>query len=325
MERKILIGFSSHRVETLSWAEKFMQESQVIFLEEPENEILQRFLRDEISLEKYLKMKEFQFPVFAEKMAKIVKDLYQKGKEVLAVEPYLERVGRIYQLLEEGKEPSEILTHQELRKVYEIERKVTGALLDFYQASLGSDFKVLLEKVKIFSKFDAERFRLRDRLRAKAIIKMLPPSGKVYVEAGTIHLFLKKYLRAKLKNTWTVRSKYLLEDFVKGEKGRRWIYPPGELLTLRYIFKVKENEEIENLLSARSLIYILLIEKEERIPTEDNPFPHLREELQIIQKLNSFSLLDCSFIYPKLRFREREVALKIFENYYLDKFRKETS
>lgn len=319
MIKEILIGFSSHRVETLDLAEKIMQEADFIFLEEPQDKLLQKFLKNEISLNEYLESKDFQFPLFAERVAILVKKLYNRNKKIFAVEPYLESLQQIYQLLEEGKSPSKILENEKLKKVYQIENKVTGALLEFYKASLFSDFDTLLEKVKKFSKLDAERFRLRDEMRAEAIIKNLPSSGKIYIEAGTIHLYLKKCLKEKLKNDWVVRSKYLLEDFVKKKIGKRWLYPPGELLTLRYIWGAKENKKLENLLSARSLVYILLIEKEELLPTEHNPFPHLKEELRIIQELNLLSFSDCQILYHKLRFKKRKEALKIFKNYCLKK------
>ncbi len=316
MERIITIGFSPHRIETLYFAEKLMKEHDIVVLEEPHNEMFFSFLEDKIPLESYIENNDFWFPEFVKRASLILKNLYKQGKRILQIEPYLEKVLLIQKRLSEGDNLEEILQDKELKEVYEVEHKAIGKLLEFYQVSMGDDFLKIVEAVKTFSKADAERFRLRDRLRAKAILKILPEKGKVYIEAGTIHIYFKKLLHLYLGKTWKIRHKFLLEDYLKPIIGKAWLFPPGEILTLRYILKRKENQQIENLLSARSLIYIKVIPKEELVPSEKEPFPHLKKELKAIKMVNRLSFEDCKRLYKEIFFiKEPKLAFKVVKEF----------
>jgi len=312
----ITIGFSPHRVETLPFAEKLMNQHDIIILEEPPNTLFYKVLEEKISLEEYVKNTEFWFPGFTKESLKILRKFYKSGKKIFQIEPYLEKVALIQKELEEGKEIGEIIEDPELKEIYRVENQAIGKLLKYYEVSLSTDFEKIVEAVKEFSRADAERFRLRDYLRAKAIIKILPEKGKVYIEAGTIHIYFKKLLHIYLGRNWKISHKFLLENQLKPLIGKPWIFPPGELLTLRYILKRKENEEIENLLAARSLIYIKIIPKEELLPSAEEPFPHLKKELKAINMVNQLSFEDCAILYKKLFLvKESEKAEKIVEKF----------
>jgi len=316
MEKLITIGFSPHRIETLPFAEKLMKEHDYIVLEEPYNEMFFSFLKDKISLDEYLENNDFWFPNFIKKASLILKRLYQEGKKIFQIEPYLEKVILIQKKLAENEDLEELLKDQEIRKIYEVEHEAIGRLLEYYETSLGENFSKIVEAVKTFSKADAERFRLRDKLRATAILKILPERGKVYIEAGTIHIYFKKLLHLYLGKNWEIRHKFLLEDYLKPLTGKAWVFPPGEILTLRYILKRKEKEEVENLLAARSLIYIKIIPKEELFPSEEEPFPHVKRELKAIEMVNKLSFEDCEKLYKKIFFiKNPESALKIVEDF----------
>ncbi len=316
MERIITIGFSPHRIETLYFAEKLMKEHDIIVLEEPYNEMFFSFLEDKIPLETYLENNDFWFPEFIKRASLILKNLYKEKKKIFQIDPYLEKVSLIQKRISEEENLKNILQDEELKKVYEVEHKAIGKLLEFYQLSMGDDFLKIVEAVKTFSKADAERFRLRDKLRAKAILKILPEKGKIYIEAGTIHIYFKKLLHLYLGKAWKIRHKFLLEDYLKPIIGKAWLFPPGEILTLRYILKRKENQQIENLLSARSLIYIKIIPKEELVPSEKEPFPHLKKELKAIKMVNMLSFENCKRLYKELFFiKEPESALRVVEEF----------
>ncbi|MDF2953137.1 MAG: hypothetical protein OD816_000382 [Thermodesulfobacterium sp.] len=316
MERLITLGFSPHRIETLPLAEKLMKEHDIIILEEPYNELFFSFLENKISLETYVENNDFWFPNFVKRASLILKNLYNQGKKIFQIEPYLERVLLIQNKLAEGQTPEEILQDSKLKEVYHIENRAIGKLLDYYKTSLENNFSKIIEAVKVFSKADAERFRLRDKLRAKAILKILPERGKVYVEAGTIHIYLKKLLHIYLGKQWKIRHKFLLENYFKPLTGKSWIFPPGELLTLRYILKRKEDPQAENLLAARSLIYIKIIPKEELVPSEKELFPHANKELKAIQMVNKLSFNECATLYRELFFiKDPDKAKKVVENF----------
>lgn len=317
----ITIGFSPHRIETLSLAEKLMKKHDFIILEEPYNELFFSFLENKISLEEYLETVDSWFPNFVKYSSLILKNLYTQGKKIFQIDPYLEKLRIIQNKLVEGKTLQEILQDPELREIYEVENKVTGKLLNYYQTSLElNNFSKIIEAVKIFSQEDAERFRLRDKLRAEAILKILPEKGKVYIEAGTIHIYLKKLLHIYLGKEWKIKHKFLLEDYIKPLTGKPWLLPPGELLTLRYIFKRKENNLVENLLAARSLIYIKIIPKEELVSSEKELFPHANRELKALQMVNKLSFKDCEILYKELFFiKKSDEAEKIVEDFLKNK------
>lgn len=315
MHNEINIVFSSHRVEFLSSIYDWMEQSDIIILEEAPNEMFKKMLKEEISIEEYLEEEIFEFPEFSYRFYEILKKLYRSGKEIIQIEPYMERLLKIYALFSEGKMPDDIEKISELKEVYEVEKRATKELIDFYEASISSPFSEIIERVKKFARADAERFRLRDTLRANAIVNSLPEKGKVFIEAGAIHQYLGKLLFERLANHCKINKVFSLENKVKEITGKRWLFPAGDILTLRYIFKKRENEEWENLLSARSLIYIMLIEKEEILPDEKNKTPHLIDEIEVIRMVNRLSFNDCERLYREIRFRSKEKARKIVSNF----------
>ncbi len=318
MQSQITVAFSPHRIETLPFAQKLMNEHDIIILEEPPNPLFQKFLENQLSLEEYIKNTDFWFPSFIKESLKLLLDLYKKGKKILQVEPYLEKITYIQKELEKEKHIDEIINTEELKKIYQVENNAIGKLLKYYEMSLKGDFHEIVEAVKAFSKADAKRFRLRDKLRAKAIIKLLPEKGKVYIEAGTIHVYFKKLLHIYIGTSWKIYHKYLLGEVIRSLTGKIWIFPPGELLTLRYILKRKEDKQIEDLLAARSLIYIKVIPKEELVPDSKEPFPHLKRELKAIQIVNTLSFEDCAVLFKKMFFiknyKEAWNVLKRYKN-----------
>lgn len=319
MPDEINIVFTSHRVEFLPSMTKFMEQSDVIILEEAPNEGFTKMLKREISIEEYLEDEIFEFPKFSYSFYEILQDLYTKEKVILQIEPYMARLLKIYDMFSEGKKPEDIEAKPELNEVYEIEKRATKELIDFYEASISKSFIEIIEIVKRFAKVDAQRFRLRDKLRADAIISLLPKKGKVFIEAGAIHQYLSKVLSKKLTDCCKVNKVFSLEDKIKELTNKRWLFPPGDILTLRYIFEKKENEDVENLLSARSLTYIMLIEKEEMLPDEQNKFPHLLDEIEVVNLVNKLSFNDCEMLYRKIRFKNKDKAREIVSNFVLSK------
>lgn len=235
MEQQITIVFSSHRVETLPILEKIMRQSDVIILEEAPNVLFEKMLKGEISIEDYLIEEMFDFPNFSFQFFRILQSLFKEDKRILQIEPYMERLLHIHNMFLEGRTPKDVELNPELNEVYAIEKKASKALIDFYEISINSNFQEVVEAVKVFAKADAERFRFRDILRAEGVLKSLPDKGKVFIEAGAINQYFKKYLCKKLKHL-SISTVFTLEEIVKNITGKRWIFPPGDILTLRYIW-----------------------------------------------------------------------------------------
>lgn len=315
MLNEINIAFTAHRVEFLPSMIDFMKKNDIIILEEAPNSNFQRMLKGEMSIDSYIEEELFDFPQFSYHFYENLQALYKKGKIIIQIEPYIERLIKIYNIFSEGKEPKDIEKYPELREVYEAEKKATKELINFYEASISKSFDEIIESVKRFAKADADRFRLRDYLRAEEIINKLPKEGKILIEAGAIHQYLRKIISLRLNKLYRVKGIFLLQNKIRKLTGKIWLFPPGDILTLRYIFNKKENKEWENLLSARSLIYILLIEKDEMLPSKTNKFPHLMDEIEVIKFIGKLSFDDCKNLYFQLRFLNKEKRKKFIARY----------
>lgn len=299
----------------IPFANRLMEDHDVIFTEEAPDPNFYAMLDRKISIRKYLNDGDSGFPEFSQRMYKLLRDLHRKGKVVLQIEPYMEKLMNIHEMFFDGKEPSDVLKIPGLREVYESEKNATGALLHFYESSLRNSFQNVIDAVKNFAHADAERFRLRDTMRAKAIAGALPKNGRVYIEAGAVHTYLEKALRLLLRMRREIKSLFLMEPVVKELTGAVRVIAPGDILTERYISRKKRNDELESLLSARSLIYIQLLEKEEMIPSRSEKTPHIKDDIRAAELVNKLSLAQCEELYKKIRFVNCKQALEIVQKH----------
>ena len=99
------IGFSTHRLESLPFAQKEMAQHKAVVLEEPPSLTLAAVLRGEAEVEEYLWELEAEFPEFGIRQLEILQELWQQGKAILQVEPYLERLVEIHELFAEDTSP----------------------------------------------------------------------------------------------------------------------------------------------------------------------------------------------------------------------------
>jgi hypothetical protein len=294
------IGFSTHRLESLPFAREEMARHQAIVLEEPPSPTLAQVLGGEAAVEDYLWEMDAEFPEFGRNQLEILRDLWQQGKAIFQVEPYLERLVEIHELFARDTSPAEVMARAELNDVYQMERETSAALLGFYQLSLQAPFGQVVESVKNFARRDATRFRLRDTMRAKALAELAGSFETIYVEAGHMHLALPGELHRRLNGKAKVKSRFLLEAVARRRSSRPRVFGPGDDLTFCHLFHRPLTLDHETLLAARSLIYIKLLSKDE-IPADDSPTPHLDEELRLSELVGHLTYADCEMLYPRLK------------------------
>lgn len=314
----ITLGLSSHRIDLLDFVQEEMEGHDIILLEEPPHPDFDRMLRGQISVEEYVADLETAFPEYSKMMCIILRDLYKKGKVIEQVEPYLETLQKIHEMLAHGKSMDEILQFSQEREVYLSENKATKALLDYYSKSMAGIFETVVEAVKKFAKADSQRGRLRERMRAKAIVdKVWKERGNIYIEAGYLHFPMFTYLKKGLGNTIKIRVVFLQRGPIRKLTGKsiRQILSPGDILTLRYALGKRQDQALENLLAARSLIYIKLISQDE-IPSTHSQFPHTEEEIKLNDLLKLLSYEDCKILFKQIRFLERKEAKTAVESYF---------
>lgn len=310
----ITVGFSSHRLEVLPAALKEMAVHDAVVLEEAPEPDFPEFLAGKLTAARYLEDKEVEFPEFSRRQLKGLRELYRQGKAVLQVEPYLERLLKIHRLLAKGVSREEVEFREEFREIYAAEREAGGALLRFYAAAPVAPFPQVVARVRDFARADAARFRLRDELRARALAPLSHHYPRIYVEAGYIHLYLIKCLVRELQGKARLRPRFLLAGPSLTAIRRPRPLGPGDLLTLHYIFGVTTSPATENLLAARSLIYIKLLEKEELAPGR-HPQPHLHDEIRAWRLTNRLAYKDCATLYPQIRTIGPEAAVALVTDY----------
>lgn len=75
---------------------------------------------------------------------------------------------------------------------------------------------------------------------------------------------------------------------------------PGDILTLHYALGHNPPESLSDLLAARSLIYIKMIEKEELLQGS-SPTPHCEDEVRINRIVDTLNLDECAILFNKIR------------------------
>ena len=310
----LAIGFSSHHVEALPFIHLQMKRHQIIVLEEPPSPNFAEMLKGAIPIDDYMMELDSGFPEFGGQMCALLKELHREGKLILQVEPYLERLLQIHELLASGKAAEEISRRVEFREVYEAEKRATGALISFYAVSTAGAFSAVVEAVKVFARADAFRLTLRERLRAKAIGSLYRPGESMYVEAGYIHYPIYRYLRQEMGKGPEIKVVYLLAPVIKKLKGKRRNMGPGDILTLHYVFHNNVREEMVDLLAARSLIYIKLIDKEELLPGKSGT-PHIEDEIEVNRLVDRLDFNQCRELFQRIRLSKRQQAVEITQEY----------
>ncbi len=299
--RKLLtIGYSTHRPESLPFAERLMEKHDAIFLEDPETPGFESMLKSEVSVEEYLMATDTEYPEFGRRLCRVLRRQYGKAKRILQVEPFIDELLGIHEFFADGGAPGQIAPGTPRFEVYMAEKRATGRLLEFYKASVDGDFEENVRAVMAFASADAARFRLRDRMRAAAIARLAGGFSSVYVEAGEIHAGLFKQLRLRMSMETRIAPTFLLAPVYRELSGKRHIFGPGDILTLRYVFHPGANGPDLRLLAARSLLYSKLLEKEEIIDAAE-PHPHTRNEIETIRKAGSLTMEDCETIFPAIR------------------------
>jgi len=69
-----------------------------------------------------------------------------------------------------------------------------------------------------------------------------------------------------------------------------------------------------DLLAARSLIYIKLIEKEELLPGESRT-PHIEDEIEVNRLVDRLNFNQCRELFQQIRLSKREQAVEMAREY----------
>jgi hypothetical protein len=299
--QQVSVGLSLHRPEMIPLISEAMRRPEAIFLEEPPAPGFDQMIQGELSVDDYLLPIEVEYPAFSRDMCCLQRELHAEGKKIYQVEPFIESLLSIHEFFADGHKPDDLTKNSIHFYVYRAERAATGALLAYYQTVGTGTFEKAIEAIIRFARADAARFRLRDSLRAQALVSLVQEYPSSYIESGLIHYQLWRLLRDRLPSHVRVQPLFLADAALKsmGEKGH--LYGPGDQLTLLYIFHPTISQpDWEKLLAARSMIYSKILEKQE-LHDDSGTFPHLRDELACIRAVQQLSIDDCRNLFPLIR------------------------
>jgi hypothetical protein len=313
-EVQISVAFANHRIETLPLAEAHMRAHEVVVLEEPPSPGFADMLAGRLAVDAYLDELELEFPLFARASCELWRSLAADGIELRQSDPYIKVLLSIHDLFDHEGRPEDIDAASLMGDVYRMEQGWGGALLGFYACCASPQFDQIVARLQRFARLDARRGRLRDRLRAAAIVQIANDFHSVYVEAGSLHLPLLADLCAQLGGEGHVRPIWVTEPVTRQVARCRQIMGPGDELTLRYAFRPGFSGPRAALLAARSLIHVKLLDKEEVLESTDS-YPHIRRELEANRIVSRLSYADCQTLYPRVRSLAPEEARAVVGAY----------
>ena len=283
-------------------------------MEEPETQGFMQMLEGTLAIEDYLRETEFEYPEFSRRSCTLFRTLHQNGKQLFQVDPFITQLNAIHDFFASGGKPHEIDPNTIRGRVYDAEHDYSAALLAYYERCLTAPFAEVVGLVKRFARVDAQRERLRDRMRAESIVAIIHPYQTIYIEAGLLHLSLLNRLTEALPKDYRIRPAYLMAPVVRQLNSRRHALGPGDMLTLLYTYRPEYNHPRAELLAAQSLIYTKIIIKEEILRAE-TPFPHTLNEVESSALVQRLGYGDCERLYGLIKHRTREKALEIVLNY----------
>jgi len=299
--KHLCIGFTSYRPEILNFAASYMQKYGTILLEEPQCPGFEEMLKRELRIRHYLLETDFEFPEYAYRSCTIMRELYEQGKTILQVDPYMDELVRIHEFFVSGGTPEQISRYTPTGQVYSMEKQWTKRLLDFYKASASREFERIVYTVKEFARMDAQRGLLRNQMRAQRIAELLDHYNSIYLEAGYIHLALMPMLLRQLPPNTEFTPVYLQEPVMRSLAGRRQILAPGDILTFIYTFQSDFDQDRTALLAAQSLVYNKIVQKEEMCGDERDVYPHSRDELEAINLSSALNFEQCKRLFYEIR------------------------
>ncbi|WP_291319319.1 hypothetical protein [Desulfonatronospira sp.] len=307
--RRICLGYTSYRLETLPFVQGMVQHFDCIVLEEPPTPGFGEMLKGEMEVDDYLMLTEFGFPGFARNQCLVLRQMHDMGKTILQVEPFVEELIGLHEFFAAEGRPDQIRPETRAGIVYDCERRWSDKLMKFYRASgAGGEFARLVQAVRSFARADAEKGRLRNKMRARALEGVLPLYKSIYVEAGYIHFFLAREIFVRKPQGSLLELFYSMQDFFRERLGRRQILGPGDVLTLLYTWMPDYTGPRADILAARSLIYNKIVHKEE-ILEDTARLPHSRDELRAVQLAGSLDYEECREVYREIRGLETREAM----------------
>ena len=310
----LTIAYANHRPETLPLSRLVMEAHEQIILEEPPHPLFSEMVGGKIGTDEYLYDQDIEYPAFSQQQCDLLRSLHQAEKELHQIEPYLNNLIEVQDFFAEGSGPDDLDRSTLHYQVYLREKEATRALIEYYQAVRGDDFTPMIESIKKFAQADAERFELRDRLRAEAIVNLLEGHRSICVEAGPMHLLLFHHLRRLMPPGWSIKAVFVEHQGLQALGLKTGLYGPGDKLTVHYLMNRTLPLEVADLLCARTLVFMKIVHKDE-FADHNGAYPHLRNEGRAMALVNQLSFSQCQKLFMEIRDVSEKEAFALVSSY----------
>ncbi|MFP4388153.1 MAG: hypothetical protein ACLFRG_20175 [Desulfococcaceae bacterium] len=295
---QVALGLCMHRPETLPPLAAAMENHDAILVEDLPGAEFDAMLDGRMSIDDYLLEVDAEYPRFSRGFCELLRERKAAGVAVRAAEPFMEELTAIHFFLAEGGKPAEIRPETARGRVYAAEKAATGALIHYYDKAMSGRFREAVAAVQQFARADAERFRLREEMRAAAIAEAAADYDSVFVEAGDIHYGLYPELRRRLAPGNRLVFSFVTGEIARNLWGRSHLYGPGDQLALLYRFHPESRDRRADAWGARAIIYAKVLEKEE---TDGENFPHARSMVRTTRTVERLSIAECNLLFPAIR------------------------
>jgi hypothetical protein len=272
--------------------------------------LFDEMVRGKISTDEYLYDQDIEYPAFSHQQCELLRSLFEAGKKLLQIEPFLDYLIEVQDFFAEGSGPDDLDRSTIHYQVYLREKEATRALIDYYQAVRGDDYNLLIGSIQAFARADARRFELRDRLRAKAIADGLEEQRSTCVEAGPMHLLLYRHLRRLMPPGWSIKPVFVEHRGLQTLGLKSGLYGPGDKLTVYYLFNRTLPSALADLLCARTLVFMKIVHKEE-FSDQQAAYPHLKNEGRAAALVNRLSFSQCRELFLKIRDKTDKEAFRM--------------
>jgi hypothetical protein len=113
-------------------------------------------------------------------------------------------------------------------------------------------------------------------------------------------------------------TSFILEPIIKKLQRKRRNLGPAELLTLPYSHQRLPSRSLTDLLAARSLIYIKLLNEGELLPGATLA-SHAEDDIRVNNVLDQLRFEDYEKLFKSIRLVNRELSLQTVEEYFISK------
>ena len=310
----LTIAYANHRPETLPLSQPIMEAHEQIILEEPPHPLFSEMVGGKIGTDEYLYDQDIEYPAFSQSQCELLRILHRAEKELHQIEPYLNYLIEVQEFFADGSGPDDLDRSSLHYQVYLREKEATRALIEYYQAVRGDDFTPMIESIKKFAQADADRFELRDRLRAEAIVGRIDGHRSICVEAGPMHLLLFHHLRRLMPPDWSIKAVFVEHRGLQALGLKTGLYGPGDKLTVHYLLNRTLPSELADLLCARTLVFMKIVHKDE-FADHNGAYPHLRDEGRAMALVNQLSFSQCRNLFLEIRDKSEKEAFAIVSSY----------